>query len=102
VLVATSTLTQSALNVDTLPVCYLGVAGSSAPGSSGVLSSNAMSVSDTAKNSIQISDGAYAWRKAKIDANGNQIVLDNDLTFTGNITVVNSNLASGTATAVPP
>lgn len=71
VLVATAGLTQSALNTDTLPVLYVAVANTSAPASSGIISSNAMSVSDTGKNNVGISDGTYAYRKAKVGANGN-------------------------------
>jgi hypothetical protein len=66
VLVASSTQAQSALNVDTLPALYIAVAGPTAPASSGVLTSNAMSVSDTAKNGTFVTDGTYPFRKATI------------------------------------
>jgi hypothetical protein len=58
--VCTSSLAQSALSVDTLSSAYLVVQGGT---TTATLTSNAVSVSDTAKNNIQISDGQYAWRK---------------------------------------
>jgi hypothetical protein len=68
--VAVSTLSQSALNVDSLPTLYLAVAGATAPASSGVISSNAVSVSDLGANNVQISDGTYPGRKLAINAAG--------------------------------
>jgi hypothetical protein len=68
--VAVSSLAQSALNVDTVPVMYLAVGGSTPPGSSAVLASNAMSVSDTAKNHVTLADGVYPFRKLAIQSTG--------------------------------
>lgn len=70
VLVATSTFAQSALNVETLNSIYMAVAGTSAPGSSGVLTSDAVSVSDTGHNAQAVSDGQFPFRKATVTANG--------------------------------
>lgn len=54
---------QSALAKDSLPACYLGVQGGT---TTATLSSNTMSVSDTAKNANQLADGLFPWRKATV------------------------------------
>jgi hypothetical protein len=64
-LVATSSYGQSALAVDTIPSVYLVVQGAT---TTATLSSNAVSVSDSAKNNVQISDGKFPWRKTTVTA----------------------------------
>lgn len=61
--VAVSSLEQSALVLDSFPVSYLAVQGSNKPA---VLSSNTMSVSDTANNNTVLSDGVFGFRKATV------------------------------------
>ena len=59
----TSTLAQSALAVDTVPSAYLVVQGGT---TAATLTSNAVSVSDTGKNNVAMSDGRFPWRKQTI------------------------------------
>jgi hypothetical protein len=68
--VVTSAPASVTMNIDTFPVCYLAIANNPAPLSSATLASSGMSVSDTAKNNVQISDGTYAWRKATVSSTG--------------------------------
>jgi hypothetical protein len=57
--------------VNALPLLMLAVAGSSAPVSSGALTSNALFVGDTTSSTIRIQDGTFGWRKTTVDINGN-------------------------------
>jgi hypothetical protein len=63
VLVATSSLVQSALAVDAIPNVYLGVQGGTTATS---LISNATSVSDSGRNAQSQCDGQYPWVKQSI------------------------------------
>ena len=63
--VATGNFVNSALNKDSLPAAYLAVQGATTNAS---ISSNTMSVSDTARNNQTISDGIFGWRKATVAA----------------------------------
>jgi hypothetical protein len=61
--VAVGSFTQSALNKDTLTATYAAVQGSTTTAS---ITSNTMSVSDTAKNNYQISDGNFMFVKQPV------------------------------------
>jgi hypothetical protein len=61
--VATANFTQSALNKDALPAVFAIVQGST---NGATLSSNTMSVSDSARNNTTFSDGQYPWKKASV------------------------------------
>ena len=63
--VASSTLVQASLNKDSFPAVYAGVQGATTVAT---ISSNTMSVSDTARNNQSVSDGVYAFRKATVAA----------------------------------
>lgn len=54
-------------NVNTLPLKVLAVSNS---GTAETIQVNGVSVGDTARNSVQISDGTLAWRKAVVSATG--------------------------------
>ena len=71
-LVATFTATTgtSGPSVQTLPISFLAVGGSTPPVSNTQIQSVGATVWDTGKNTSQISDGTYPWRKAKVNANG--------------------------------
>lgn len=68
--VATSSLSTAVIHVETLPSLLLAVAGTSNPASSGLLHCSAMSIGDTAKGNVQLSDSQYPWRRATVDAVG--------------------------------
>ena len=61
--VATSSF--QAPTVQTLPLLFLCIAGTS-PGSSGTISVAGAGAHDTSKGSIAIGDGVYGWRKASV------------------------------------
>lgn len=56
--------------VNRLPAILLSIAGSSAPASSVLLTSNSLFIGDTTGATSQISDGNYAWRKATVNIDG--------------------------------
>lgn len=66
ILVGQTNVNGSNLNVDTLSVGYLAVANTSPPGVSLVLTSDAVSVSDTSKNNVTMSDVTYPFRRAEV------------------------------------
>lgn len=66
VLVGTSTLAQSNAAVETLASGYVAVAAAAPPAGSLVLTSDAVSVSDTAKNNVTISDPLFSFRRAEV------------------------------------
>jgi hypothetical protein len=86
-------------NVQTLPVRFMAIAGSTPPTSSCVITCSGIAVWDTGKNNHTISDGTYQWRKAQVDSSSRLSIVQFDLTSSGNITALNANLNSGTATA---
>ena len=55
---------------NTLPATMIAVAGVSAPGSSAVLSSNALFVGDTAGNGVVMADGTFGFRRASVNLAG--------------------------------
>jgi hypothetical protein len=71
--VATGNFVQSGLNKDSLPAAYLVVQGATTATS---LTSNTMSVSDTAKNNQGLSDGIYGFMKASVIANDTTVSLN--------------------------
>lgn len=72
-LVATSSAgATGVVQVASMPSCFLAVAGSSAPGSSGVITSDGHSISDTAANHHFIADATYPWRQSGVTAKGVQ------------------------------
>jgi hypothetical protein len=58
-------------DVNILPLKFTSIASTTPPVSSCLLQVNAVFVGDTARNNFQISDYAYPWRKATVDAFGN-------------------------------
>jgi hypothetical protein len=52
--------------IQTLPDLFLAIAGSTTPGSSGVITCLGVANWDTGKNNVAISDGTYGWRKSTI------------------------------------
>lgn len=71
-LVATSNFQSS--QVQTLPRLFLTIGNSSPPVSNITLTCTGATTWDTGKNNFQLSDGTFPWRKALIDALGNQNV----------------------------
>lgn len=61
-------------NVNTLPVKFTAIAGTSAPASNGQITVNQVFMADTTRQNVQLSDGTFPWRKAQIDALGNLYV----------------------------
>lgn len=57
-------------NVQKLPLRAHIINGSPPPGTSPQIIILGIGVGDTARNSTQLSDGTYAWRKATVDASG--------------------------------
>jgi hypothetical protein len=70
--VATMPTGSNGPNVNTQPVTALLIAGSVAPASALTVTLADVTVADTTHASYQIQDGTYGWRKAKVDASGNQ------------------------------
>lgn len=66
--VATSNF--QAPQVQTLPMAMVAVGGATPPGSNTQIQSSGLAVWDTGKNSVQMSDGTFPWRKATITAGG--------------------------------
>jgi hypothetical protein len=105
-------------SVQNLPIKFQTVIGASAPSVTPANTIQAVGCGDTGGNSTQLSDGTNPWRKAKIDASGNQFFtspgipasLGNQAALTsqpvtqstesasGNITIINS-VPNGVATA---
>lgn len=54
----------------TLPYLYLAVASSTPPSTNTQIQSNGIAVWDTGKNSHQISDATYPWRKVAVSSSG--------------------------------
>jgi hypothetical protein len=69
-------------NVQTLPVYFAAVAGATPPVSSDNIVCTGLAVWDTGKNSTQISDGTYAWRKATVKAGSAAVATDTGLVVT--------------------
>lgn len=67
-LVATSDFQSS--QVQTLPRLFLTIGNSTPPVSNITLTCTGATAWDTGKNNVQLSDGAFPWRKSSINANG--------------------------------
>jgi hypothetical protein len=68
--VASTTTGAPGPDVNILPIKFTAIAGSVAPVSSGLLQVNTVTVADTAKNSIQISDANNPWRQVTVSPGG--------------------------------
>lgn len=61
-------------DVNTLNSGAIAIAGAAPPASSATIQINQVTLSDTGNNSVQISDGTFAWRRASVGADGTQAV----------------------------
>ncbi len=77
--VAQTTTGAPGPDVNILPIKFTAIAGSTGPGSSGVLQVNTVTLADTAKNSFQVSDATYPWRQQTVTIGGSaQVTPSND------------------------
>jgi hypothetical protein len=81
-------------SIQTLPMSFLAVGGSTPPATTAQIQCNGATCWDTGKNATQLADGTYPWRKAQISSTGGLTVAQS--TGTNLHTVVDS----GTITTV--